>query len=167
MINRRGAELAWSAISDLGCNPPGPGNRRDHEAGLAEGAGVEGDADRGDLAVADVAPVGHQQRLAGGRGVQLEPCGHIVAVHEHAADHDAGDDLRQALDALDALVRIAGLAHRAVERHVLGQHGPVQLEVPVLPGPEVGSGKSRSVSHGDAPSSKPMIKPATDSKRSM
>src|SRR4029077_13532582 len=31
MTRRRGAALAWSTVSDLGCNPPAPGIHRDHE----------------------------------------------------------------------------------------------------------------------------------------
>jgi hypothetical protein len=34
MISRRVAVLAWSPISDLGCNPPRRGILRDHESGL-------------------------------------------------------------------------------------------------------------------------------------
>jgi hypothetical protein len=32
IASRRGAGLAWSGISDLGCNTPAPENHRDHEA---------------------------------------------------------------------------------------------------------------------------------------
>src|SRR5690242_6981572 len=85
MVNRRGAGPAWSGISDLRWRSQARETPRDHGAGLAEGPGVERYADGGDLAVANVAPVGHQQRLGGDRGVQLEPGRDVVAVHEHAA----------------------------------------------------------------------------------
>jgi len=49
MISWRGAVLAWPSVSDLGCNPPAPGTRRDHElgagpSGVAAGAGGDGPA---------------------------------------------------------------------------------------------------------------------------
>jgi hypothetical protein len=55
-------------------------------------------------------------------------------------DVDVRDDLGKPAQAPQALLGAVGCAERAVERYVIGQDAPQDIEVLVLPGTEVRAG---------------------------
>jgi nucleobase:cation symporter-1, NCS1 family len=100
-------------------------------------ARVEGDADRGDLAVLDMPPVHRGHRLGPG-GVQVEPGQYVRSVDEGLAHLHLGHDLRHPLEPLDALLGVGGVAERPVKRCVVGEDRAYSIEVAAHPTVEVG-----------------------------